>query len=226
MAQLHAVVLGNGVSKRGGHDGHDGHGILRHGALFDAARADVVQEQRAHLVAGHQLVAAVRAAHGNAHAVGVGVGGEHEIGTRLLGELKAVLEGLEDLGVGIGSGGEVAVGVLLLRHDGDVGDAHVAEDLGHGDKAGAVERGVDQLQAGGAGQTRAHLAGFNGFIEGLLAVVADELDETFFHALGKGDALGAGEDVGLLDLVIDDGGGVIGHLAASSGWRRTGRARA
>src|SRR5699024_11212052 len=34
------------------------------------------------------------------------------------------------------------------------------------------------------------------------------------HALGKGDVLCAGEHVGLLDLVVDDGGGVIGHLAA------------
>ena len=34
------------------------------------------------------------------------------------------------------------------------------------------------------------------------------------HALGKGDVLCTGEHIGLLDLVIDDGGGVIGHLAA------------
>ncbi len=54
----------------------------------------------------------------------------------------------------------------------------------------------------------------NGGVEGVLAVVAHKADEALLDAFGKGDVLCAGQDIGLLDLVIDDGGGVIGHLAA------------
>ena len=91
-AHLHAVVGGNGIGQRGGHDGLDGHGVLGHGALLDAACADVIQQQSAHLVAGHQLIAAIRALHGDAHAVGVGVGGQHQVGTGLGGQIQAQLQ--------------------------------------------------------------------------------------------------------------------------------------
>ena len=39
-------------------------------------------------------------------------------------------------------------------------------------------------------------------------------DHAVLHTHGSGDVLCAGEHIGLLDLVVDDGGGVIGHLAA------------
>ena len=46
------------------------------------------------------------------------------------------------------------------------------------------------------------------------AIVAHVLDEALLHTLGKRHGLGTGEDIGLLDLGIDDVGGLIGHLAA------------
>ena len=205
---------GDGVGQRGGNDRLDRHRVLGHGALLDAAGADVVQQQSAHLVAGDQLIAAVGALHGDAHTVGVGVGGQHQVGAGLFGQLQAQLEGLEDLGVGVGAGGKVAVGVLLLGDDGDIGDAHVVQHVGDGHQAGAVQGAVHQLEAGGLAQAGADLAGLDGLVEGLLAVVAHKADQALLHALGKGDILCAGEDVGLLDLAVDDGGGVIGHLAA------------
>ena len=207
-------MLCHSVCQRSGHDGLDCHGVLGHGALLDTACADVVQQQNAHLVAGHQLIAAVRALHGNAHAVGVGVGSQHQVCTGLGGQFQTQLQCLEDLGVGVGAGGEVAVGVLLLGHDGDIGDAHIVEHMGHGHKAGAVQRAVHQLQAGSLAQTRAHLTCLNGIVQSLFAVIAHKADHAVLHALGKGDVLCAGEHIGLLDLVVDDGGGVIGHLAA------------
>ena len=86
--------------------------------------------------------------------------------------------------------------------------------MGHGHKAGAVQRAVHQLQAGSLAQTRAHLTCLNGIVQRLFAVVAHKADHAVLHALGKGDVLCTGEHIGLLDLIIDDGGGVIGHLAA------------
>ena len=207
-------MSGNGVGQRGGDDGLDGDGVLRHGALLDAACADVVQQQSAHLVAGDQLIAAVRTLHGDAHAVGVGVGGQHQVCTGLGGEVEAQLQGIEDLRVGVRAGGKVAVGILLLRHDGDVGDAHIVQDVGDRHQTGAVQGAVDQLQASRLAQARAHLTCLDGSIEGVLAVVAHKADEALLDTLCKGDVLCAGEDIGLLDLIVDDSGGVIGHLAA------------
>ena len=86
--------------------------------------------------------------------------------------------------------------------------------MGDGHEAGAVQRAVDQLQASGLAQSGPHLTGLDGVVQGLLAVVAHKADQAVLHALGEGDVLGPGQHIGLLDLVVDDGGGVIGHLAA------------
>ena len=68
-------MLSDLVSQRRGDDrlAHDG--VLGHRALLNAARADVVEQQNADLVAGEQLIAAVLALDGDADAVRVGVGG-------------------------------------------------------------------------------------------------------------------------------------------------------
>ena len=131
-------MLSNLGGQRRGYDGHDSDGVLGHCALLDAACADVIQKQNAHLVAGHQLVGAVRALHGDTDAVRIGVGGEHQIGADFLGQFKTLAESLKDLGVGIRAGGEVAVGILLLLDDGDIGDAHILQNAGNGHKACAV----------------------------------------------------------------------------------------
>ena len=207
-------MLCHSVCQRSGHDGLDCHGVLGHGALLDTACADVVQQQNAHLVAGHQLIAAVRALHGNAHAVGVGVGSQHQVCTGLGGQFQTQLQCLEDLGVGVGAGGEVAVGVLLLGHDGDIGDAHIVQHMSDRHQTGTIQRAVHQLQAGSLAQARAHLTGLNGIIQCLLAVVAHKADQALLHALGKGDVLCTGQHIRLLDLIVHDGSSIIGHLAA------------
>ena len=207
-------MCGNGVGQRSGHDGLDCHRILGHGALFNAACADVVQQQRAHFVAGYQLIAAIRTLHGDAHTVRIGVGGQHQVCTGLGGQIQTQLQGLEDLGIGVGAGGEVAVGILLLGHNSDVGDAHIVQHVGDRHQTGTVQRAVHQLQAGSLAQARAHLTSLNGVVQSLFAVVAHKADQALLHALSKGNVLCAGEHVGLLDLVVDDGSSIIGHLAA------------
>ena len=207
-------MCGNGVGQRSGHDGLDCHRILGHGALFNAACADVVQQQSAHFIAGYQLIAAIRALHGDAHTIRIGVGGQHQICTGLGGQIQTQLQSLKDLGVGVGAGGEVAVGILLLGHDGDVGDAHIVQHMGDRHQTGTVQRAVHQLQAGSLAQARAHLTSLNGVVQSLFAVIAHKADQALLHALSKGNVLCAGENVGLLDLIVDDGSSVIGHLAA------------
>ena len=204
----------HGICQRRRNDGHHGYRVLRHGAFLNAACADIIQQQHAHLVAGNQLIAAVRAAHGDAHTVGVRVGGEHQVGINLFGELQPVFQRLENLGVGVRAGGEVSVRIFLLGDDRDVGDAHVMQDVRHRDEAGSVERGVDQLQSGGLCKARAHLPCLNGLIESLFAVIADEADQALFHAFCKGDAFCTCQHIRLLDFTVDNGGCVIGHLAA------------
>ena len=143
IAHLNAIVCSHRISQRSRNQRLDSHGVLGHGALLNAAFADVVQQQNAHFVAGDQLVGAVGTLHGDANAVGIGVGGQHQVSAGLGGQLQAQLQSLEDLGVGVGAGGEVAVGVLLLGNDGDVIDADVVQDAHDGNQTGAVQGGVD-----------------------------------------------------------------------------------
>ncbi|MBR2002487.1 MAG: ATP-binding cassette domain-containing protein, partial [Firmicutes bacterium] len=73
VAHFHAVVGGNSVSQGGGNQALDGNSVLGHGALFDAAFADVVQQQNAHFVTGQQDVVAF-VLHSDTDTVSVGVG--------------------------------------------------------------------------------------------------------------------------------------------------------
>ena len=86
--------------------------------------------------------------------------------------------------------------------------------MGDRDEARAVQRAVDQLEAGGLAQARADLACLNGSVQGILAVIAHKADEAILHALCKRDVLSTGQHIGLLDLIVHDGSSVIGHLAA------------
>ena len=88
-------------------------------ALLLLDPGDEVQQQNAHLVAGHQLELAALL-HGDAHPVAVRVGGQQQVRLDLLAQLQALLQSLPELGVGIGAGGEVAVRILLLRHHGHI----------------------------------------------------------------------------------------------------------
>ena len=82
------------------------------------------------------------------------------------------------------------------------------------DKASPVERGVDQLQPGGLCKAGAHLPCLNCFIEGLFAVISDEADQTLFHAFRKRNAFGTRQHVRLLNLAVNNGSGIVRHLAA------------
>ena len=130
----------------------------------------------------------------------------------LIGDLVALVEGGVGLGVGIGAGLEVAVGLFLDGND--VGlDAHPAEELPDGLVAGAAEGGVDHVEAGALDplqiQTLLHDPVDIGRPEGR----GDVIDHAF--GLQRVEALLGQNEVGrFLDLVIDDGGGLVGHLAA------------
>ena len=207
-------MLGHSVRQRGGHDGLAHDGILGHGALLDAARADVVQQQHANLVAGEQLIAAVLALDGDAHTVGIRVGGQHQVGAGGFRQFQTKAQRLENFGVGIRAGGEVAVRVLLLGNDGHIVNADVRQNVGDGHQTGAVQRAVHQLETGGLADAGTDGAGLDGLVQSVDAVIAHILYEAGGNTLLKGHDLGAGEDVGLLNLGVDDVSGLIGHLAA------------
>ena len=86
--------------------------------------------------------------------------------------------------------------------------------MSDGHKARAVQRAVDQLETGSLADTRADGAGLDGGIEGVDAVLADILDQPLSQTILKGNELGPGQDIRLLDLGVDNVGGLIGHLAA------------
>ena len=147
-AQLEAVFRSQRIDHGRRHDGRHGHLAGEVLPALDAHAADVVEQQHAHLVAGQKrVVVAVLAGH--AHAVGIGVGCQQQVGVHLLAQVDAALHGLANLRVRIRAGGEVPVGLLLLGHHGDVGDARAREHGGHRDQARAVERRIHQLQRRG-----------------------------------------------------------------------------
>ena len=211
-AHLKAVVAGQRVGHHGRDDRGDGDlglGVL---AALLGHLDEPVHQQDAHLVAGQQHVLAV-VRDGGAHAVGIGVGGDHEVGLDLVGQLQRQLEGLAELGVGVLAGREVAVRVLLLGHDLDVVDADLLEDTGHALHARAVERGVDDLVA-----LRRLEAGDGDLLhvldEGVQDLLRRPLDQALLQAFLKAHHLGAAEDRRLGDGGRDLVGGLVGDLAA------------
>ena len=121
-----AVVGGDRVDHDGGHDRAHDKRVGTKRTPGGAHLADVVEHQNAHLVAGEQgIVVAVFAGH--AHAVGVGIGRQQEIGVHLLAQLDALLHSFANLGVGIGAGGEIAIGIALFGHHRHVGHADALE---------------------------------------------------------------------------------------------------
>ena len=205
---------GNLVGQRGGNQGFDGNRILRHGALLDSALADIIQQQNAHLVAGNQLIGAVRAADGNAHPVGIRVGGQHQVGTGLLGQLQTQAQSLKNLRVGIGAGGEIAVGILLLGDNGNVRNADVVKYPGDRHQAGAVQGRIHQLQPRGCAQAGTDRAGLDGIVQSFLAVLAHIGNEPLGLPFLEGHPGGAGENIGFLNLGVHHRGGIVRHLAA------------
>ena len=215
-AQLEAVFRSQRIDHGRRHDGGHGHLARQVLAALGAHAAHVIQQQHAHLVAGQQRVVVTILA-GHAHAVGIGVGGQQQVGMHLLAQVDALLHGLADLGVGIGARGEVAVGLLLLGHHGDVGDASAREHRGNGDQARAVERRVHQLQRRGGdllvGQV-VHRLRQHRVVVALEHGVFDPLDLARCHGLIEVHGLHAGERVGSGDGRGDGGGSLAGDLAA------------
>ena len=88
------------------------------------------------------------------------------------------------------------------------------QNMGDRNQAGAVQRAVNQLQAGGLADTGTDGTGFDCFVQGVDAVIANVFDDALFQPLGKRHGFGARQDVGLLDFGVHDVSGLIGHLAA------------
>ena len=84
--------------------------------------------------------------HGDAHAVGVRVGREEQVGPHPVAIVESELKRLAHLGVGIRAGREVAVANALLVDGRDLGDADALEHARDALQSDAVERGVDDAE--------------------------------------------------------------------------------
>ena len=179
------------------------------GAVFEELVGAEVGEDGADLVAGEEFELAIGAAHGDAHAVGVGVGAEHKRGANFFCQCDAQGKSLAVFGVGGFDGGEVAVGGCLLGDD----LAFYAQFLEHGRDgapARAVDGGEDDLGQGGF--FRAQRVGEWQGEEHLLVGVVDvraECDGA--RAIGGG---GVGGDLGLRSGGDDAGGFGFDELCA------------
>ena len=208
--QLETAVAAERIEHRGAHDGGDDDLLPQVAALLGEHRADVVGQKDAGLVARKQDRLAVLDDR-DADAVGVGVGGEQQVGVRLGRKGEPALERLADFRIRVGAGGEVAVRNCLLRLDDQVGYADAREDLGDAFESRAMERGIDDLERPAFGGKRSLLAAID---ESVDCIVADPCDKALREPLFEIHADHIVEDVDAFDFGLDVGGRLRRDLAA------------
>ena len=81
------IALGNLVRQLGGYDGLDDRAVRRQIAQRLAALEDVIQQNAADLVAGHQVILALVVLDGDAHAVAVRIRAEDAVRADLVRQL-------------------------------------------------------------------------------------------------------------------------------------------
>ena len=138
----------DGLDGFGSHDGLHHVLVVFEETELTVAAHDVVEENHHYLVAVDELVFTVVVADYAAYAVGVGVGGNNEVGINFLSLCNCHGHGRRILGVGGIHGGEVARRDVLFGNMDDVGEAVIAQRVGHEFHACAVDRCVDNLEVG------------------------------------------------------------------------------
>ena len=131
-----------------------------------------------------------------------------------MGVLHPQCHGLFDFRVGIGTGGEIAVRLLLLRHHGDIGVAHLPEGSGHRQQAGTIQRGVDNGNISIHRLAIEHRLTLHRLHEGGVNILLNELNVSTLHSCFKIFLPDIFEDIQLLDLCQDFCRRLGGDLAA------------
>ncbi len=134
---------------------HDGRGVR----AWHAAAQQRVGEQHAHLVAAQHPPQPVRVGHRDGAPVGVRVVGDDDVRAPLPRQFQRKVQRARLLRIGERHGREVGVGLLLLRHRGDVGEPGAVQHRVHDLAADAVQRRVHDAQVAravgrGAGERR------------------------------------------------------------------------
>ena len=119
----YAVLLGDLGNLLGGDDGLHEELVALELTQLLLVGDDVPREHHACLVAVEDLPFTLRIAAYDGQTVGIGVGGNHEVGIQARTEFHAKSHGLSILGVGADNGGEVTVDDHLLGHDMNVLEA-------------------------------------------------------------------------------------------------------
>ena len=145
----YAVVGTNFFYQVGGNNGLNHKLIRTKQAQALAGAQDIVGHHGYHLVAIHQLVVALWCADGNAHPVGIGVGGHEQVGLLLAGLLQAEGKRFGLFRIGVHHGGEVSVGLGLLGYHMHLLKTHLPQGIRHHGNAGTMYRRINQLHLSG-----------------------------------------------------------------------------
>ena len=144
----HAEAIGDGALEFGGDEGFDEHRAAAVGvgepAEIEAGFQAIPRHERADLVAGEELHRSGGVADGHAHAVGVRIGADDDLGSGFLGEIDGHLQGRGVFRIRRLHGGEAAVLDVLLGH-GEHFESEAAEHRHVDGAAGAVQIGEDHL---------------------------------------------------------------------------------
>ena len=213
---MDVVILADAAHQLRGDDRGETYGIGRERAVGAFGGDDIVHQQAADLIAGDGVILVVLAADHDTDAVGIGVGGDDEVAAHLLGEVDREIEALGVFRVRAHDGREAAVEHHLLLDGDDVLHAEAVQRFRHQTPAAAVERGVDDLEIvrdtvhdlGGDGHGKHFLE------EGLVGLLAEELDHVGGERLVEGHALDILEDVELAHQLCYLGCVLRGQLRA------------
>ena len=197
---LETVLLGNRVDHDRRNDGCN-RDLVRYGFgafIIRNALRDVIEQQDAHLIARDQQVV-VAVLHGSAHAVGVGVSCQHEVGVHFFSEFDGELERFARLGVRIRARGEVSVGLRLLGNNRHIGDTNALQNAADTFEAGAIERGVHDFQRIVRSTFARNRASLDGVDEAVDDLFGDPFDATIGERLVEIAHLDAAERINVSD---------------------------
>ena len=143
---LDALIVGDCLDGLCGHDCLNDIFVADELAQFAVAAHDVIHENHYNLVAVHELILALAVADDAADTVSIGVGCEDDVGVDFLALCDSHCHGRGIFRIGRVDGGEIAGCHILLRNIDDVGEAVVAQRVRNQFHAGAVNRGIDNLE--------------------------------------------------------------------------------
>ena len=208
---LDPVFVTDLLQQVGRDDGLDKELLAVNPAQFVPAGEDITGHERGDLVAGQQDEFSLIVADGAAHAVGIRVGAQRDVGTHGVGPFHHHPHGRRLFRIGRHDRREIAVAHILVVHMVDLRETGLLEPGGHQADARAMERRIGNLDVVVAGDAfRRKQQRQLAVEEGLVHFGTDALREgrlIDFHLFHRGDLAHFGDDI--LVMRRDDLGAVL-----------------